>query len=59
MRRRRGGASAHLVHRNVDVPDGGAPDGGVAAIYQDGAIVLEPASESPQYLLFAFAEDSF
>jgi hypothetical protein len=55
-----GGASAHLIHRNVDDTDGGVtPDGGIAPIYQDGAIVLLPDSESPQYLLFAFAEDSF
>ena len=33
--------------------------GSVPPIYQDGAIVLAPASASPQYLLFAFAEDKF
>jgi hypothetical protein len=37
--------SAHLIHRN---------DPG-----RDGAIVLYPTSDSPRYLLFAFATQSF
>ena len=37
--------SAHLIHRNET--------------HRDGAIVLEPDSDSPRYLLFAFANQSF
>ncbi len=37
--------SAHLIHRNLT--------------NQDGAIVLDPESASPHYLLFRFAEDTF
>ncbi len=40
-----GGASSHLVHRNK----AGA----------DGAIVVNPESASPTYLVFAFAEQTF
>jgi hypothetical protein len=40
-----GGNSAHLVHRNTT--------------NQDGAIVLDPTSPSPTYLLFAFLNTDF
>jgi hypothetical protein len=40
-----GGASAHLVHRNVT--------------NGDGAIVIDPESASPRYLLSAFPEQQF
>jgi hypothetical protein len=40
-----GGESAHLVHRNTT--------------NQDGAIVLDPTSASPTYLLFAFLNTDF
>jgi hypothetical protein len=40
-----GGDSAHLVHRN--------------ATDQDGAIVLDPASSSPTYMLFRFSNQTF
>lgn len=38
-------SSAHLIHRNDDGPD--------------GAILLNPTSESPTYLVFRFANQSF
>jgi hypothetical protein len=40
-----GGASAHLVHRNVS--------------NQDGALVIGPDSSDPVFLLFAFDGDVF
>jgi hypothetical protein len=40
-----GGDSAHLVHRNL-------PN-------QDGAIVIDPESAEPTYLLFRFSDQSF
>lgn len=40
-----GGDSAHLVHRN--------------ATDQDGAIVIDPASSSPLYMLFRFSNQTF
>ena len=40
-----GGDSAHLVHRN--------------ATDQDGAIVVDPASSSPLYMLFRFSNQTF
>ena len=40
-----GGDSAHLVHRN--------------ATDQDGAIVVDPASASPLYMLFRFSNQTF
>lgn len=40
-----GGDSAHLVHRNVT--------------NQDGAIVIDPESAEPTYLLFRFSDQSF
>jgi hypothetical protein len=40
-----GGNSAHLVHRN--------------ALNQDGAIVIDAASQNPTYLFFAFADSQF
>jgi hypothetical protein len=40
-----GGASAHLVHRNGS--------------NNDGAIVLDPESTTPKWLLFHFSEQTF
>lgn len=42
-----GGASAHKVHRNT------------AGTNQDGAIVIEPTSAKPRWLLFHFADQTF
>lgn len=40
-----GGASAHLVHRNL--------------ANRDGAIVLDPTGPSPRFLVFRFADQTF
>lgn len=42
---KRGGDSAHLIHRNHG--------------NQDGALVLAASSSAPSWLLFHFAEQSF
>ncbi len=41
-----GGSSAHKVHRN-------------SAAYSDGAIVLDPTSDAPTFLLFRFVDQVF
>jgi hypothetical protein len=41
-----GGASAHKIHRN-------------SAAYSDGAVVLDPTSATPTFLLFRFSDQTF